>query len=208
MFLLRSVALLVAIIAGLAQGGCIRSGGTSLDIRSPQGTYVVELVGPRTTPEGMLDRHVVRASVVTKGHRIEPFEIYSAGFLDSGFDDEFVWHDWPAENVLVFFARSRETDSSTSALTIENNTGRIVRCLQVSTEHLVLVFDLPAAARIKIPLPTLPGSPVTDIRALEVNADGGITAQIAQRIDRTKQSAAVRYRVVVENDTLNVQADQ
>jgi len=197
------------LIVLVSQTTCIRDESAPRKLTSPLRTYVVELSGARSTPARLIERSTVRATVSNSaGRQIKPFQLFSAGFLDSGFDDAFTKHEWPAENVLAFLAHSQAGATPPSTLTVENNSDHTVACLEVDMGHVVLLFDVVLKFRTTIRLPTLPGGPVAGISAAEIASDGQRTAHVTQRFDRRQQSSAVNYSVIIEKDALRVQAEQ
>ena len=176
---------------------------------SPHGTYSIELTGARSTPTRLLQHHNVHASVVgPNGRGIRSFELYSAGFLDSGFDELFEKNEWPAENVLVFLIDSGSGAIPTSTLTIANKTESAIPCLEVNIGHLVLWFDVQPILPVTISVPTLPGNPIAAIAASTIFEDGKRRRSVGQRFERRQQSSPVKYSVVIGSTDLQVRADQ
>ena len=127
-----------------------------LTTTSPDHTYTVRLKGSKGRP--LIIPNEVKADVSKVGQLfVSDIWLHQAeDSFDVSFEAGFPHVRWIADNTVEFY-RLDSFDRGADSLTVENNTGKLIKYLRVQSENKFLIFELGSGKSISLKIPAARG---------------------------------------------------
>lgn len=114
---------------------------TFLTIRSPGGTYTVNLTGQKERP--IFFTAEVRFYVLKKGETFWSNEyLHSGDAFDLSFEAGYPDYRWLDENILHFYRKQNFSEKKLQVVIVINSTNKVVKHLKIECLDKFLLFDM------------------------------------------------------------------
>lgn len=136
-------ALLGTLLASLFLYKVIARSQVFLATSSPNRTYIVSLMGRKDSPHIPVVSHKVRFSALkTSKAFLSDKYLHSGDWFDPSFEILYPQHTWVNDNVLRFYSEENFSNSNLDILKIVNGTGKKIDYLRVTSDCLLLIFEV------------------------------------------------------------------
>lgn len=202
-------ALLGALFASLVLYKAIAPPQVFLTTSSPGKTYTVHLAGKKETPRIPALSHEVHFSALKGSEKfLADKYLHSGDWFDPSFEISYPQHTWVSENVLRLYRDEHFSKRTPDTLTVVNGTNGIIKYLRVTSDCMVLLFDLQPRSTTELSIPAPRGNLKWVSVEGEYSEGRSIKEVSADFVIPDEPSGRFTYYIYISGDDLRIESPQ